>query len=58
MASRRDVGDARQGYYNAVMHWMSKDSHRQWTHGIDRTLWRNLRLSSIFELVLNRVISD
>jgi len=60
MASRQDVGDARQGYYNAVMHWMSEDSHKQLTHGIDRTLRRNLGLFSlsIFELVLNGTTSD
>jgi len=38
MASERDVGNARRGCYNAVMHWMSEDSKRQWTHSIDRTL--------------------
>ena len=59
MASRQDVGDARQEYYNAV-HWMSEDSHKQLTHGMDRTLWRNLGLFSlfIFELVLNGTTSD
>ena len=60
MASRWDVGDARQGHYNVVMHWMSEDSHRQLTHGINRTIWRNLGLfpSSIFGLVLNRTTLD
>jgi len=38
MASRWDVGDARWGYYNVVMHWMSKNFYKQWTHNIDRTL--------------------
>ena len=27
MASRRDVGNAKWGCYNAVMHWTSKDSN-------------------------------
>ena len=34
MVSRQDVGDARRGYYNAVMHWISKDSNRQLAHGM------------------------
>ena len=34
MVSRQDVSDARQGYYNAVMHWISKDSNRQPAHGM------------------------
>jgi len=38
MASGQNVGNARWGCYNAVMHWMSKDSKRQWTHSMDRTL--------------------
>jgi len=60
VASGQDVGNARWGCYNAVMHWISEDSHRQLTYGIDRTLWRNLRLfpSSIFGLVLNRTTWD
>jgi len=39
---------------------MSKDSHRQLTHGIDRTLQRNLGLFSfsIFGLVLNGTTLD
>jgi len=55
VVSRRDVGDARRGHYYAVMHWiMSEDSKRQWTHRMDRTLQRNLRLTlSIFGPVLN-----
>ena len=38
MVSRRDIGNVRWGHHNAVIHWMSKDSRRQWTHSIDRTL--------------------
>jgi len=48
MASGRDDGNARWEYYNAVMHWMSKDSKRQWTHRINRTLQRNLRIFPLF----------
>ena len=29
MASRWDVGNARWGHHDAVMHWISKDSRRQ-----------------------------
>jgi len=38
MASGRDVGNMRWGCHNAVMHWMSEDSQRQWTYSMDRTL--------------------
>ena len=67
MASGRDVGNARrdvdilkQRHYYTVMHWMSRDLKRQWTHSMDRTLWRNLGLFpfSIFGLVLNRTTLD
>jgi len=60
VASRWNDGNARWGHYNAIMHWMSKDSHRQLTHGMDRTLQRNLGLFpfSIFGLVLNGTTSD
>ena len=44
MASGWDIGNARWEHYNAVMHWMSEDSKRQWTHSTDKTLQRNLRL--------------
>jgi len=57
---RRNVDGTKQEYYYAVMHRMSKHLRRQWTHGIDRTLQRNLELSflSIFGLVLNGTTSD
>jgi len=57
---RRNVDGTERGHYYAVMHRMSKHPRRQWTHGINRTLWRNLRLSffSIFGLVLNGTTSD
>ena len=34
MVSRQDVGDARQEYYNAVMHWIFKNSNRQLAYGM------------------------
>jgi len=58
--ARRDVNNIRQRHYHVVMHWMSRDSKRRWTHSMDRTLWRNLRLFpfSIFGLVLNGTTLD
>jgi len=58
--ARRNVDGTERGHYYAVIHRMSKHPRRQWTHGIDRTLWRNLGLFffSIFGLVLNRTTSD
>jgi len=50
VVSRQDVGNIRWGHYYAVMQLMSKDSKRLWTHRMDRTLWRNLRLSLLFYL--------
>jgi len=38
MVSRWDVGNARWGYYNVVMYWISEDFHGQLAHGMDRTL--------------------
>jgi len=32
MVGRRDVGNTRRGHYYVVMHWISEDSKRQWTH--------------------------
>ena len=32
------------------MHKMSKHPRRQWTHGMDRTLQKNLRLFSLLYL--------
>ena len=57
---RRDIDGTEQRHYHAVMHRMSKDSRRQWTYSMNRTLWRNLRLFpfSIFGLVLNGTTSD
>jgi len=48
MVGRWDVGNARQEHYYAVIHWMSEDSKRQWTHRTNRTLQINLRLSSFY----------
>ena len=58
--TRRDVDISKQRHYHAVMHWMSRDLKRQWTHSMGRTFWRNLRLFpfSIFGLVLNGTTSD
>ena len=42
--ARRNVDGTERGHYYAVMHRMSKHYRRQWTHGIDRTLRRNLGL--------------
>jgi len=57
---KRDVNGTEQRYYHTVMYRMSKDSKRQWTHSMNKTLWRNLGLFpfSIFGLVLNRATSD
>ena len=58
--ARRNVDGIERGHYYAVMHRMSKHPRRQWTHGMDRTLWRNLGLFffSFFGLMLNRITSD
>jgi len=41
------------------MHWISEDSQEQWTHGINRTLWRNLGLFPLFiGLMLNGTTLD
>jgi len=58
--ARRNVNGTEREHYYAVMHRMSKHPRRQWTHGMDRTLQRNLGLFffSIFELVLNGTILD
>jgi len=50
MVSRWDVGNDRWGYYNAVIYWISKDSNGQLAHGMDRTLWKNLRLFPFLSL--------
>jgi len=52
VVSRQDIGNARQGHHYAVMHQMSKDSNRQLTYGMDRTLWRNLGLFLFLSLDL------
>jgi len=45
VVSRQDVDNIRQGCDDAVMHHMSEDSQRTiQTHGMNRTLWRNLGL--------------
>jgi len=58
--ARRNVDGTERGHYYAVMHRMSKYPRRQQTHGMNRTLWRNLGLFllSIFGLVLNGTISN
>ena len=57
---RRNVDGTERGHYYAVMYRMSKYPRRQWTHGMNRTLQRNLGLFLlfIFGLVLNGTISD
>jgi len=58
--ARRNVDGTERGHYYAIMHRMSKHLKRQWTHGMDRTLQRNLGSFSfsIFGLVLNGTTSD
>ena len=58
--ARKNVDGTKQGHYYTVMHRMSKHPRRQWTHGMDRTLQRNLGLFSfsIFGLVLNGTTLD
>ena len=61
MVSKRDVGNARQKHYYAVMYQIvSEDSKRQWTHRTDKTLQRNFRLSfwSIFGPMPNGTTPD
>jgi len=53
VVSRQDDGAVEQRYYNAVMHWMSKE-HLNWT--LQRNL--GLFLFSIFELNLNGTTLD
>ena len=48
--ARRNVDGPEQGHYYAVMHRMSKHPRRQWTHGMNRALWRNLGLFSLLYL--------
>ena len=57
---RRNVDGTEQEHYYALVHRMSKHLRRQWTHGMDRTLQRNLGLFffSIFGLVLNGITLD
>jgi len=58
--ARRNVDGTERGHYYAVMHRMSKHLRRLWTHGMDRTLWRNLGSFSlsIFGLMLNGTTLD
>jgi len=58
--ARRNVDETERGHYYVIMHRMSKHLRRQWTHGMDRTLRRNLGSFSffIFGLVLNGTTSD
>jgi len=60
IAMREEMLMVQNRHYYAVMHRMSKHPRRQWTHGVDRTLQRNLGLFffSIFGLVLNGTTSD
>jgi len=48
--ARRNIDGTERGHYYAVMHRMSKHPRRQWTHGTDRTLRRNLGLFSLLYL--------
>ena len=58
--AKRNIDGTERGHYYTVIHRMSKHPRRQWTHGVDRTLQRNLGLFFffIFGLVLNGITSD